>query len=180
MNTRSKDDKNYILILAGGYDKSLSENKEVYEKMRSYDYKDYSDKVFFLMNISNDERSIILKTANVVLYTPRNEHFGIVPVESMYCGAFVIAHKSGGPTESIKNGITGYLMENEEGFSWGQKINDFFITPQFDLLTNMNNEKLVQTLRTHVMDNFSLKSMKNDFETVVSSSFTSLRKIKNK
>jgi alpha-1,3/alpha-1,6-mannosyltransferase len=175
MSTRKNDDKNYILIIAGGYDKSLSENKEVYEKLRSYDYKDFSEKVFFLMNISNDERSIILKTANVVLYTPRNEHFGIVPVESMYCGGFVIAHKSGGPTESVKDGVTGYLMDNEDGAAWADKINSFFESSQFDS-TNMNNESLRRTLKNHVEDNFSLRSMKDDFEAVVATKFNHIKR----
>jgi alpha-1,3/alpha-1,6-mannosyltransferase len=175
MTNRNPDDKNYILIVAGGYDESLRENIEVHDQLRSYDFKDFKDKVFFLRNISNDERSIILKTANIVLYTPRNEHFGIVPVESMYCGAFVIAHKSGGPTESVKQGVTGYLMENEVGVSWAEKMNEFFKSSQFDS-SSMNNEKLRKTLRNHVEENFSLKSMREDFENVVSTVFRNLKK----
>lgn len=36
-----------------------------------------------------------------VVYTPANEHFGIVPVEAMYARKPVIACNNGGPTESI-------------------------------------------------------------------------------
>lgn len=175
------ENKNYILIVAGGFDQSLRENIEVYEQLKSLSSKDFTDKIFFLKNISNDERSIILKTANIVLYTPKNEHFGIVPVESMYCGAFVVAHKSGGPVESVKQGVTGFLMENENSLSWGQKINEFFDSSQssqssqFDL-SSMNDEKLRKTLRNHVEENFSLKSMREDFENVVSTVFRNLKK----
>ena len=59
------------------------------------------DDVIFLKSISNELRSLLLKTADILLYTPENEHFGIVPVEAMYCGTIVIACNSGGPTESI-------------------------------------------------------------------------------
>ena len=70
-----------------------------------------SAKVVFLRSITNDERVLLLERTNVLLYTPENEHFGIVPVEAMYMGCIVIACDSGGPLESIENnGKTGYLL----------------------------------------------------------------------
>ena len=36
--------------------------------------------IFFLRNIDNNERSILFRTVNIVLYTPKFEHFGIVPL----------------------------------------------------------------------------------------------------
>jgi len=175
-----KDRSEYILIIAGGYDISLNENKEVMERLMSYDYKDFKNQVFFLKNITNDERSIILKTANVVLYTPKNEHFGIVPVESMYCGAYVIAHKSGGPTESVKVGLTGYLMDNEDGDEWAKKLNEFFkIKKNFNHENNMNSQEFKKELKEHVNDKFSLFTMVKDFEKIVLETIPSLRKSKN-
>eukprot|EP00769_Ergobibamus_cyprinoides_P000584 gnl/Ergobibamus_cyprinoides/1591.p2 GENE.gnl/Ergobibamus_cyprinoides/1591~~gnl/Ergobibamus_cyprinoides/1591.p2 ORF type:complete len:168 (+),score=18.47 gnl/Ergobibamus_cyprinoides/1591:524-1027(+) len=46
-----------------------------------------------------------------VLYTPSREHFGIVPVEAMCAGAPVVASQSGGPAESVVDGVTGFLVE---------------------------------------------------------------------
>lgn len=37
------------------------------------------------------------------------EHFGIVPLEAMYLGSPVIAVNDGGPTETVVDGVTGYL-----------------------------------------------------------------------
>jgi alpha-1,3/alpha-1,6-mannosyltransferase len=162
----SSNDKDCVLIIAGGYDISLRENIEVFEHLKSFDYKDFKDRVFFLHNITNEERSIILKTANVVLYTPKNEHFGIVPIEAMYCGAFVIAHKSGGPIESVNNGVTGYLIENEDSHQWGLSIKEFFNSGNIDKNSSMNNDDLKKTLKDYILNNFSLKTMKNDFESV--------------
>lgn len=49
------------------------------------------------------ERCSLLKHSLCLLYTPENEHFGIVPVEAMYCQTPVIACNSGGPLESVEN-----------------------------------------------------------------------------
>lgn len=55
--------------------------------------------------------------AIAILYTPENEHFGIVPIEAMYMVNYiyikkkpVIASNSGGPKESIIDGKTGFLL----------------------------------------------------------------------
>jgi len=159
-NDKDKDD--YILVVAGGYDDRLEENVEEYKLLTELAGKDLlNSKVFFLKSISDNERCILLKTSHVVLYTPKNEHFGIVPVESMYCGAFVIAHNSGGPMESIDNGKTGFRIDNEDPTVWGAKIKDFF--------KEYNFKKVDPTiLRSHVEKLFSLDSMKNDFRTYLS------------
>ena len=70
-----------------------------------------ANQVIFLRSISNFERVLLLKNTDILLYTPENEHFGIVPVEAMQCGSIVIACNSGGPLESIENNRTGFLIE---------------------------------------------------------------------
>ncbi len=47
-----------------------------------------SDQVVFLLNFTTAQRSYLLSSPNIIalLYTPANEHFGIVPIESMACG----------------------------------------------------------------------------------------------
>lgn len=164
---RLRGNMDYLLIIAGGYDESLAENKEVLATLQNMDFKEFSDNVFFLKNISNQERSILLKTANIVLYTPRNEHFGIVPVESMYCGAYVIAHKSGGPTESVKHEVTGSLLNSEEGTDWAKEISNFFNSSFIDPDNNLNKQSLKDVLKQHVLDNFSLEKMKFDFHEIL-------------
>ena len=119
--------------------------------------------IFFLKNIDNNERSILFRTANIVLYTPKFEHFGIVPIESMYCGAWVFANKSGGPMESVVDGKTGNLLDNEDPEKWADKINEMFSNRfNFERRTNLNTEKLRKELKEHVENNFSLKRMEED------------------
>ena len=53
-----------------------------------------------------------------MLYTPANEHFGIIPCEAMYCGLPVLARDSGGPTETVVEGETGWLRSVERVGEW--------------------------------------------------------------
>jgi glycosyltransferase involved in cell wall biosynthesis len=57
------------------------------------------------------KRNQLLSSASVLCYTRHREHFGIVPLEAMDSGIPVVAIRSGGPMETIVNGVTGYLVE---------------------------------------------------------------------
>ena len=61
-------------------------------------------------------KAALIEHALALIYTPVNEHFGIVPIEAMALGRAVIAHDSGGPRESVVSGETGYLCANWEEF----------------------------------------------------------------
>lgn len=63
----------------------------------------------FLPSISSEEKADLLARCLCVLYTPEDEHFGIVPLEAMVAGKPVLACNSGGPVESIVDGVTGFL-----------------------------------------------------------------------
>jgi len=75
--------------------------------------------VLFLLNFTTAQRAALLSatTTLALLYTPANEHFGIVPVEAMSSGLPVLACNSGGPTESIDDdpphARTGWLRAPE-------------------------------------------------------------------
>jgi glycosyltransferase involved in cell wall biosynthesis len=60
-----------------------------------------SDQVIFLRSFDDAQRNFLLTRSTAVLYTPENEHFGIVPVEAMFMRRPVVACASGGPLESI-------------------------------------------------------------------------------
>ncbi|KAJ1666160.1 Alpha-1,3-mannosyltransferase-like protein [Coemansia sp. RSA 1813] len=70
--------------------------------------------VLFLPSFTENQRTHLLSVARCVVYTPTNEHLGIVPLEAMYTKTPVIAVNSGGPRETIQNGKTGYLCEPDK------------------------------------------------------------------
>ena len=107
-------DQNFVLVVAGGYDERVIENIEHHlELVNLATSLGITEKIVFLRSISNEQRILLLRNTNILLYTPENEHFGIVPIEAMYMGCIVIACNSGGPLESIANNKTGFLLETK-------------------------------------------------------------------
>ncbi|XP_042329528.1 LOW QUALITY PROTEIN: alpha-1,3/1,6-mannosyltransferase ALG2 [Sceloporus undulatus] len=100
------------LVLAGGYDEAVQENVEYYEELKTLAAKLHvEEQITFLRSFSDEQKIVLLSSCICVLYTPSNEHFGIVPLEAMYMKCPVIAVNSGGPLESIVNNVTGFLCE---------------------------------------------------------------------
>ena len=105
------------LVVAGGYDSRVVENVEHLAELEALvAARGLGDVVEFKPSIADAERVELLSSALCVLYTPDNEHFGIVPIEAMYVGAPVVAVASGGPLETVKHGETGFLVEGIEHF----------------------------------------------------------------
>ncbi|XP_044149899.1 alpha-1,3/1,6-mannosyltransferase ALG2 [Bufo gargarizans] len=107
------------LVLAGGYDERVRENVEYYQELNELAIKyDISNHVSFLRSFSDKQKLNLLHNCTCILYTPSNEHFGIVPVEAMYMYCPVIAVNSGGPLESVVDNVTGFLCApTHEAFS---------------------------------------------------------------
>ena len=99
------------LIIAGALNMQNPQDKVYLDKLndmiKEHDMARY---IQVKLDISDKERSELIRNALCVLYPPENEHFGIVPLEAMAFGVPVIAHKSGGPLETIEDGKTGYLV----------------------------------------------------------------------
>ena len=101
-----------ISFVSGGYDKRLRENVEYLEELENLaDREGVSDQVKFITSCSTTERNELLSQCLCVLYTPKDEHFGIVPLEAMAAHKPVIGCNSGGPVETIKDGVTGFLCK---------------------------------------------------------------------
>lgn len=70
-----------------------------------------SDRVRFLPSVSDQRRNELLNECLCLLYTPSNEHFGIVPLEAALASKPVVACNSGGPLETVVDSKTGFLRE---------------------------------------------------------------------
>lgn len=100
------------LVIAGGYDPRVGDNVETLRDLRDLVRENgLEGRVTMLQNVTDRHRARLLAGAVAVLYTPSEEHFGIVPLEAMAAGVPVVAVGSAGPVESIVDGVTGFLCE---------------------------------------------------------------------
>jgi alpha-1,3/alpha-1,6-mannosyltransferase len=101
---------NVRLVIAGGYDSRLAEASAVLEELRAAaEQLGVAGQVDFVLNPDDTRRRELLAECRCVLYTPRGEHFGLVPLEAMAAARPVIAVNDGGPLETIVDGENGFL-----------------------------------------------------------------------
>jgi len=124
-----------LTLTSGGYDNRVQENvvyhKELVGLAESLGLKIATTKtvvsalnipddvdVLFLLSVPNTLKDMLLKSARLLIYTPSNEHFGIVPLEAMLAGLPVLAANTGGPLETVVDGKTGWLCPPSDTKAW--------------------------------------------------------------
>lgn len=127
--------KGVRLVVAGGYDPRVAENvgyhKELADLAEALGLRAMTAKthvtalevaddveVLFLHSVPHLLKDALLGSARLLVYTPANEHFGIVPLEAMLAGVPVLAADTGGPTETVVDGVTGWLRSPERVDEW--------------------------------------------------------------
>lgn len=109
------------------------------------------------------QRSYLLtaKNTRALLYTPSNEHFGIVPLEAMACGLPVLAVNSGGPTETIidlsKSGGTGLLREPDE-MEWSKALKELVTLP------DKERSEVSKSAKDRIKQHFSAETLGKEME----------------
>ncbi|PRW55889.1 alpha-1,3 1,6-mannosyltransferase ALG2 [Chlorella sorokiniana] len=147
------------LVVAGGYDPRLAENVEHLEELKQLAARlGVEQQVRFLPSFTDRQRSWLLAACVGVLYTPQHEHFGIVPLEAMAAGRPVIACDSGGPTESVLSGRTGYLCAPAAG-AWADAM--------AALLAGGEAARMGAAARQHVQAKFSRAAFGEQLNSLV-------------
>jgi len=151
------------LIVAGGYDDRVIENIEYHRELEILAEALQIDEnhITFLRSISDEEKRFLLHSCRALIYTPTNEHFGIVPIEAMALGRPVIAVNSGGPKETLDDGETGFLCnETAEEFADAMKK----LIKDRDLAREMG-----EVGQKRVRERFSFQAFAEQFENCVMS-----------
>lgn len=196
------------LILAGGYDYRLKENIVTLKELQAQcDANSLSHLTLFYNKASPTEpptsspplkelvaASVIFLPSvpmpllgalldhpqtKALLYTPTEEHFGIVPLEAMAVGLPVLATNTGGPKESVvdlsiektadtNNGVVSFankegtgLLRRPNAKIWGKATLDLLC------LKEEQRKQIAINAKKRTQELFSLQSMSKEFEKCI-------------
>jgi alpha-1,3/alpha-1,6-mannosyltransferase len=172
------------LVVAGGYDPRVPENVSTYTELcalaDSLHLKHATANnvilaqavpedisVIFLHSVPHALKSTLLATSRLLIYTPRNEHFGIVPLEAMLTGTPVLAANEGGPTETVISGQTGWLRDVNKVNDWTevmrialedgdgeQRLKEMGNRGRERVIAEFSKEKMAERLEMEIRDMF--------------------------
>ncbi|PGH00333.1 hypothetical protein AJ80_09188 [Polytolypa hystricis UAMH7299] len=176
------------LVIAGGYDNRVRENVQYHRELDTFatglGLRTATSKtvisalsipstidVLFLLSVPSAFKQTLLSSATLLLYTPSNEHFGIVPVEAMHAGLPVLAVNNGGPLETIVDGETGWLRDTTDVDSWTAVIRK--------VLWDMSTEDIADMGRKgkeRVEKRFSLRALGQNLDKEIEKMFEAPRR----
>ena len=112
------------------------------------------------VRISDRELVVLLNQASVMIYTSILEPFGFAPLEANACGTPVVAIAEGGIRETVRDGINGFLINDNNPIEIGQAISK--------LLNNPNLAREIgESARNIVVEKWSLENAINNIENVL-------------
>jgi glycosyltransferase involved in cell wall biosynthesis len=97
-------------------------SSESYQKEMEKLAKSLGVKVTFKVRITDEEIVDLLNRAAILIYTTRLEPFGFAPLEANACGTPVVAIAEGGVRETVKEGINGFLINDDDPVAIGEAI----------------------------------------------------------
>ncbi|KHN76171.1 Alpha-1,3/1,6-mannosyltransferase ALG2 [Toxocara canis] len=131
------------ILLAGSVMPHIPESRIYYELLKKMvDDLNVSDLVEFIDSPTEAEKFALYRQCDTVLYTPPNEHFGIVPIEALEQRRPVIVCNSGGPAETVLEGITGSKIEFPDGRLLAEAMEQHMLRPIWPALDNDEDYEL--------------------------------------
>jgi len=100
--------------------------------------------IVFKGRLNDAEKHKVLNNALGLINLVQDEDFGIVPVEAMAHGLPVLAHKSGGHLETIKDNVNGMFVDNMQLDQLIHKIKNFDKAVRENLFDKQAIRKSVQ------------------------------------
>ncbi len=144
------------VLLIGG--RPAKRNKKIIKKAIKK-LKIPNQNVIFYGFIEENLIDYFYNQSTLTFYTAIEESFGLIPLESMLNGTPVIAFE-GGPSETVLDGKTGYVIKTNDLSSFAQKA--IRLIEDKDL-----NKEFSKRGRKHVMNNFSIEKGISSLEMIL-------------
>jgi len=100
----------FNLVIAGFLDKTVKDDVDYFNEITTRSLS--IGRVKILTGLSDKEMKKLYATCLTTVYTPKNEDFGLVPVEAAAASKPCIGINEGGLKETIIDGGTGFLVNN--------------------------------------------------------------------
>lgn len=124
------------------------------------------------VQLTDQEIVDILSRATVMLYTSRLEPFGFAPLEANACETPVVAIAEGGVRETIKDGINGIVIDDDNPTAIGQAVLNLLDNPELAGVMGIAARKRViekwtwsqsiETLEKYLLEAINLKLKNNE------------------
>lgn len=108
-------------------------------------------------NVSDAQLVELIGKAAVMIYIPRLEPFGFVPLEANACGTPVVGIAEGGIRETVRHGVNGLLVNDNDPQAIGHYIRR--LIDDHDL-----NKRFRVQARKHVLDHWKLDDAMDNLE----------------
>lgn len=126
-------------------EETSSYRKQIIESLRS---QGIAEMVEF-RSVPYGEMHRLYDEADIVIYpTIGDEPYGLVPLEAMSMARPVVASRSGGITETIVEGETGFLVERGDSVALADRVEQLLRNPEL-------SQRMGQAGRRHVLVNFN-------------------------
>ncbi|MDQ3099154.1 MAG: glycosyltransferase family 4 protein [bacterium] len=114
---------NVYLVIPGSFTPHTLELRELAAQLGVQDY------VVFLGDIDQEQLLALYRHATIYAFPSEREDFGIVVIEAMGQGLPVVAWNVGGPTDTVVDGVTGFLVSAYDKHQYSERLNELLEKP---------------------------------------------------
>lgn len=125
--------------------------------------KDISDRVDLLGAVNHDDLPPLMDSFDILVNPSLSESFGVVILEASACGLPVVATRVGGTSETVVDGVTGYLVSPGDSAAIASAITELLADPGRRVAMGRAGRRFVED--TYQWDN-CVTSMLEVFDSV--------------
>jgi len=137
-----------VFYMVGGRDKSIDAGEGFEDKERkvidSFIRKNkIGDKIIFTGPVDNDLTPKYYSAADVVVIPSLYEPFGLVAIEAFACGLPVVATNLGGLSDTVDDGVNGFLVPPKNPKAIAEKVITLLLNPELRRKFGENGRKKI-------------------------------------